>query len=485
MNGHSVRLLRSGGIKAATTGVVALLGLAASAVLARSLDQTALGGFALILAMVQIGTMLADGGTGLATTRFIAATMDGREQGQALASGIRARLLTTAFALVVGAVLMRWLQNVLYHGSVTTDAYVWALAWIVTKSLFLFAPAVARGRMSWAVEGGLLVLESLAILFVYASLHWWPGGQNDLPLRLALAYLLLLAPAQACLRIPATPAATPGVAVTVRRLLRFGLPLVMNSSIFLLLTWTDRIMIGVMSSPGDLAVYFIAANLAGAGRMLFSIPEQVLYSHLAAHVRAGDPGLPRIHEQLFRLFASLGALFVVAAGALGIMVIPLIYGDTYTASIWPFQLLLVVLLVRVVSIPASLLLIGVYERTAETRDALALAFLVNVLVNLLLIPRIGLVGAILGSLLAFATTTGYLWLSLWRVARLRPGAMDLITFLLPTALWLAVVAAAHAERIAPWLAWSAQAALTGGLTVVASRQVTRIGLLAGGKAAVS
>lgn len=460
-----------------------MLGLAATAVLARSLDQAALGVFALVLAVVQIGTMLADGGTNLATTRFVAAAAANAERRQALASGLRARLLMTGGVLVVGTALMPWLLDVLYHGALPSRAFLWVLAWIVAKSLFLFAPAVARGRMAWALEGGLLVLESLAILAAYTSLQIWPCGPSGLPLRLALAYLLLLPPAWACLRLPTVPAGAPEVPVTVRRLLAFGLPLVLNSSIFLLLTWTDRIMIGVLSSPGDLAIYFIAANLAGAGRVLFSIPEQVLYSHLAAHTRAGDPGLPRLHKHLFRLFSSLGALFVVAVGAIGIIVIPLLYGETYAASVWPFQLLLVVLLVRVVSIPASLLLIGVHERTVETRDALALAFAMNVLVNLLLIPPFGLVGAIIGSLLAFLTATGYLWWSLWRVAGLRPGVADLATSLLPAALWLAIVGALRLDRIAPWFAWVAQGLLIVGLAFVAWRQITRIGLIGAEKAA--
>lgn len=484
MNRPGARLLHSGGIKAATTGVVAVLGLASSAVLARTLDQTALGVFALLLAMVQIGTMFADGGSSMATTRFIAAARGTDAQRQAVRAGLKARLLTTAGIVVLGAALTVWLLDVLFHHAISATAYLWALAWIVTKSLFLFAPAVARGRMNWTLEGLLLVMEALAIMVVYASLRWWPGGADALPLRLAAAYLVMLLPAQICLRWRHGPAGMSAVdeppageAASVRRLMAFGLPLVLNASFFLLLTWTDRIMIGVMSSPEDLAVYYIAANLAGAGRMLFSIPEQVLYSHLAAHTRAGDPALTDIHARLFRLFASLGSLFVVLAGAAGVFAIPLLYGDTYQVSVWPFQLLLIVLLVRVISIPASLLLIVVYERTAETRDALGLAFIVNILVNVALIPRLGLTGAIVGSLVAFAVATGYLWWSLWKIAGLRAAIVDQAAFVLPAAAWLAVAMGVHFGSVAPWLAWIAYALLAIWLGIAAMRQLKLIGLL--------
>jgi O-antigen/teichoic acid export membrane protein len=487
------RLLRSGGVKTATTATVALIGLASSAVLARVLDQDGLGIFALVLAMVQIGTMLADGGSGQATTRFLAAARDDHGRRHALVAGARARLLTTLATVLVGAALMRWLLGALYHGKVGAAAYLWALALIAAKSLFLFAPAVARGHLDWLGEGGLLVLEAVGILLAYASLWLWPAGPDAVVWRLVVAYaalLLALAPtARRWLReaIATVAAAATGVGpvaagapegpVTLRRVLGFGLPLVLNSSFFLLLTWTDRVMLGIMCSPADLAVYYVAANLAGAGRLLFGIPEQVLYSHLAAGYRRGDADLVPLHHRIFRLFAGLGALFVVVAGAVGTFAIPLLYGDTYRASVWPFQLLLVVLLVRVVSIPASLLLIVVHERTAETRDALGFAFVVNILVNLITIPRLGLVGAIVGSLIAFLSATLYLWWSLWRVARLAADPADLLSSLGPALLWLAVVMGQHRHLVPAWAAWGVQAVLAAWLLAASLRQLAQLGRL--------
>ncbi len=473
------RLLRSGGVKTASTAAVALVGLAASAVLARALDQDGLGLFALVLAMVQIGTMLADGGTGLATTRFLAAVADDGAREPVLRAGLRARLLTTTVAIGLGAALMAWLLGALFHGSLSRNGYLWALLLIALKTAFLFAPAVARGRQRWAAEGGLLVLESVAILAAYASLFAWPGDAGALVARLSVAYIALLVPATLVARGSnggATPSITDG-APNVRRLLAFGLPLVLNSSFFLLLTWTDRVLLGIMCSPADLAVYFIAANLAGAGRLLFGIPEQVLYSHLAAGYRPGAPGLYEIHARIFRLFAVLGALFVVVAGAAGTFAIPLVYGNEYAASVWPFQLLLFVLLIRVMSIPASLLLIVVHERTTETRDALGFAFVVNILVDLILIPRLGMIGAVVGSLVAFSMATLYLWRSLWKIAGLRADGADLARSLLPALAWLAVTIGSHRQQVPTWANWGLQAVLAGYLGLQAARELARFSRL--------
>ncbi len=474
-------LLRSGGIKASTTAAVALLGLASSAVLARAVTPTALGVFALVLAMVQIGTMLADGGTGLAATRFIAAAKTENQRRKIILSSARARFVATAATVCIAAALMPWLRNVLFHGQVSAAVYGWVLVWLASKSLFLLLPAIYRGRINWLAEGAVLILEAGGILIAYATMIWRPGDPSILPLRLAIVYLVLSLPLVRVLRRVQAPAAEETrhdeEDVTVRRLLGFGLPLVLNSSFFLLLTWTDRIMLGVMRAPDELAVYFVAANLSAAGRFLFGIPEQVLYSHLAATARRNDHDLPRVYDDIFRLFAVLGVLFVVLASAAGTIAIPLLYGANYEASVWPFQLLLVVLLVRILSIPASLFLVVVFEKTSETRDALGVAFLLNLLLNLWTIPRFGTSGAIMGSLTAFLAATFYLWWAVWRVARVRARVSDFAVLALPTALWLAVTVGAHFARLPEWLNWTVQVGLAGYLVLVAWRQLSRLGLV--------
>jgi O-antigen/teichoic acid export membrane protein len=135
------------------------------------------------------------------------------------------------------------------------------------------------------------------------------------------------------------------------------------------------------------------------------------------------------------------------------------------ASVWPFQLLLAVLLVRLISIPASLLLVVVFERTPETSIALSLAFAVNLGLNLLLIPSHGINGAIEASFAGFALATAYMWLALWRVARLRIGSRHLLLLLAVSVVWLAATAAERHGRLSGQLYWGSQALLCAGLVL--------------------
>ena len=480
MTGEHARLLREGSIKTASTLLVAVLGLFSSIVLARGLSESGLGLFVLVLALVHVGVMLADGGSSLALTRFVAAAGQRDEQRRLTWLGYRVRLTITTVALLALLAIQPLVRRHLFHDSLTGDAYLLALLWISGKSLFLVGPAVMRGLRQWGREGLLLVLEALGLVAVYSTLlighreEAVSGG--GLAGRLAVLYGILALFSCWSLRWGLTGAAPARLGVTVpadigiRRLLAFGLPLMMNSSLFLALTWTDRILLGIFRSHEELAYYFVAVGLTTAGRMLFAIPEQVFYSHLAERYRRDSPDLAKIHHAIFGLFASLSLLTLIAGGGAGRLLIPVLYGASYSSSVWPFQLLLLVLLVRVVSIPASLFLVVVYERTPETRNALVVAFIANLVLNVILIPRIGIPGAIMASLFGFTLATAYLWRALWRVAGLRAESRQVWYLVGATLSWLLSVILVQREIIPDWPFWVLQLLLAAGALVATRRQ---------------
>jgi len=478
MSGEQSGLLRGGQIKALTTAVTAGFGLLSSVVLARLLTEDDLGLFVLVLAVVQVGSMLADGGSGLAVTRYAASAGSAAVLRGSVRAGAVLRLICTVVTLGLGLALMPMLLTRLFHGSLPRNAYLWALIWIGFKSIFLYVPAVQRGRRRWGAEGILLVLEGLGLVLLYLAAGRAGVGPDGLPFLISLLYLGLAVAGSlwvlGSLRTDAGPYGSDDAPTGMGRMLRFGLPLLMNSSLFMALVWTDRILLGLHRSREELAYYYVAVGLSAAARLLFSIPEQVLYSHLAATTRADAPDLAEIHARIFRFFA-VAALAVTVLGTLaGRVAIPLLYGGNYEISVWYFQLLLGVILVRIVSIPASLLLIVVYERTPETRNALLWAFLANLALNLVLIPRYGIMGAVLSSLAGFVLATGSLWISLWRVARLRPDGRTLGLILGVGTVWLASL---MLERFGPapaWSVWGVQGLMALGLLYEVRGGVRRI-----------
>lgn len=110
----------------------------------------------------------------------------------------------------------------------------------------------------------------------------------------------------------------------------------------------------------------------------------------------------------------------------------IVYGDSWRGSVLPFVILLVALLAMVIESPVRNLLLGVGRPWSISAAGFA-AMLVNVALNLALLPVLGLAGAALASTVSYWLAAG---LMLWLLARrtdepvlaslLRPQRDDLV-----------------------------------------------------------
>lgn len=456
------RLAREGALKATSTGLAVAVGFVASVLLARALPSEQLGSYVLLLSLVQVGVLLADGGLGQATTRFIATAGQYGPRARVLLQSLGGRALVAAAVVALYALLAPAVLTQLLPAHWVAHVRVPLLLLVLLKATFLLWPAVERGRRRWVVEGSLLLAEAVGIAALYAW-AWSRGGADVaellrglLTLYGALAALTLAMVLRALLRARGAAAEAalghplstdagdvrseppPGVG----GLLRFGLPLLANGSFFFALVTLDRIALGAMRPKAELAIYYVAINLATAGRIGFTVLEQVLYTHLSATCRPDSPQLPSVYRRVFAMFAAGALALCVAGGAAGHVVIPWAYGSEYAASVGPFVFLLAVLAVRVVSIPASLFLIVVFRQPRRTQDALLTAFVAAVVLWFCLIPRWGIYGAVLSALGAFGLATAWQLLAVWRMG-LRPDPRFLRWYLPLASGWAIGMAGAH------------------------------------------
>jgi len=212
---------------------------------------------------------------------------------------------------------------------------------------------------------------------------------------------------------------------TLRRSIAFGLKTWIGLVFFFLLLRVDQILVQRILGFRELGLYSLAVTLA---ELLWLLSDPFAAALLPHQVRA-ERG-----DELRMSYATARTTFLVAlAGAVaGWVLIPyairLVYGSQFDGSVWPFRLLLpgVVLLAAQRPLGAILLkrgrpwLISVFGL-----GALA----VNVVANLVLLPRIGVVGASIASsvcygalALAYVFATWERGTSGWR--ELMPGPSD-------------------------------------------------------------
>lgn len=200
--------------------------------------------------------------------------------------------------------------------------------------------------------------------------------------------------------------------VLMKKMLRFSLPLLAGSLAYWGLTTMDRFFLRMFSGLEELGVYAVSATLAGAMGVLSTIFSNLWHPMVYKWVKEGvDPGrIQLVYENMMVFVALLWSL----AGMLSWVLVYFLPAE-YKAIEY--------LIVACVSMPLFYMLsettvvgIGITRKTSFSMFASIAAFVVNALLNYILIPEFGASGAALASVVAFflffvirTESSAYLW----------------------------------------------------------------------------
>jgi O-antigen/teichoic acid export membrane protein len=180
--------------------------------------------------------------------------------------------------------------------------------------------------------------------------------------------------------------------------LSVSLPILMVEGFYLLLTNTDIVMLKQFRNPHDVAVYYAAAKtLVLITFVHFAVSAAVGHRFSEYHVTNDRGRLADILSQSIRwtFWASLAASVIVLA--MGPILLSL-FGPQFVHGYHLMLIMTVGLLARASLGPVERLLNMLGEQRA-CAAVYAMAFVLNVVVGLVLIPRLGIYGA------AIATST--------------------------------------------------------------------------------
>ncbi|HEX6755278.1 MAG TPA: oligosaccharide flippase family protein [Mycobacteriales bacterium] len=185
------------------------------------------------------------------------------------------------------------------------------------------------------------------------------------------------------------------------RALRLGLPLVLGNLSVFVLNAGDRIVVQRFLGAAEAGRYQVAYTVGNVVLLLLVFTSQAWTPRIAAVDDVGERWLlaARSRDELYRILVPVLLGVTLAAPVLLRVVAP--------ASFRPAGLLAVVFLVAVASVPLAAVgasgraLVSV-RRSHPLAVAAVLAAAANVGLNLLLVPAVGLVGAAVATVAAFA-----------------------------------------------------------------------------------
>jgi O-antigen/teichoic acid export membrane protein len=192
-----------------------------------------------------------------------------------------------------------------------------------------------------------------------------------------------------------------GRAYALRIWLATSLPIFLVEGFYMLLTYTDVLLLQQFRSPEDIAVYYAAAKtLALVAFVNFSVAAAVAHRFSEYHVAGDTERLSAFLAESIRwtFWPSLAATTVILALGLPFL---WLFGPEFIAG-YPIMFLLAVGLLSRAAIGPVERLLNMLGQQKICAAVYAVAFVLNVVFCLVLVPRYGGVGA------AIATSTALL-----------------------------------------------------------------------------
>ncbi len=202
-------------------------------------------------------------------------------------------------------------------------------------------------------------------------------------------------------------------------LLAFSFPLLLSNAVGFLLQWSDTLLLGYYLTVKDIGVYGAASRLAGLGGVFLTAVSTIFAPKIHALHGQGNWGeVGRLYQQSTR-WVLMGVLPVFFYTVLNAEPLLSLFGSEFVDGAPALITLAIAFLVMTGTGPAGevVLMTG---RSKAMLYAAAASGIVGFALNVYLIPRIGLLGAAIGSGIGFALGNLANVVMAWWFTRLQP-----------------------------------------------------------------
>jgi len=390
------------------------VGLLAKVVIARLLGKTGYGGVTIGITLLTTASILVVVGIDTGIGRFLPRYDDAEK---------RRGVLVSAFQLVIPFSVLVGLIVALLAGPIAR--YAFHAPWLETviRAFGLTIPLAALVRLTIGSVRGMqqslpriyiqnialplarlaFVVAALLLGFRSAGVAWAYAGAYSVAAAVSLYYLLRY-----------TPLTKKGNAVSMHReLLVFSAPVVVTATMGLVFSNIDIFMLGYFSrSTGDVGIYnavYPLATLLSNALTVFGFLFMPIISEL--HSNGELDQMRRIYQVVSKwiLISTLPLFFALTFYPE--VVIGSTFGSEYSVGGFALTLLAIGFFTHAVAGPSGDALTALGRTRLVMYDNVSVA-IVNVALNLVLIPRYSYVGA------AIATTVGYVLMNTLYVVQL-------------------------------------------------------------------
>ena len=387
------------GLIGITNLVISLRGIILLPILTKTLGAYDYGIWAQLIVTISLCTPLVTIGLLSGIVRFLAAETDKKEIQEGLFSSLIVIFffgLLFAFLLILSS---NFLSHTIFHTAdaiplIKISAFI-ILIWALDQALLQFF----RTRRQMTKYSGFILLESFGELglITYLVLHGFGlfGAIISLLIIKSITFgiMLFVIISQIGIKLPNF--------TTIKPYLAFGLPMLPSYMLVWIINSSDRYIIGYFMDSASVGVYSAAYGIGGIILMFMGPISIVLYPTI---LKLWE--LDKIEEVKTHLQYSLKYYLMLAIPAtFGLSVLAKQSLLVLTTSQFVYGSVLIPI-IAVSSIFSSFYSINMYilataKKTKIIGALLGIAAIVNVVLNIIFVPLIGILGAAISTLIAF------------------------------------------------------------------------------------
>ncbi|MCB1755467.1 MAG: flippase [Gammaproteobacteria bacterium] len=405
----------------------AIIGFIGQVIIARAVSIETYGQYSLILTWLAVLCLAGRLGFDESSVKFVARYNE-KDQATRLHAFIHFALMyvtitSVVLGMITGLVILK-LEN---NNPPLMEAWLIGLLCFPFLCLNSVRQGILRGMRQFArSQLGDTTIRPLAVIILILFMQFGLGMSIDLPILMwistsAIVLAFFLGIYWLNTSLPDRPTRTSTKAERTDWLKTSAWMALLSSSI-LVLNRTDILMLGAMRDAMEVGLYTAAVRIATLFTFGLSAVNTAVAPLLSrAHGRGDLEGLSQLMRKGTLISVSVGLLLLLATLLLGDYIL-ILFGSEYLQAKTTFFILVSAHLVSAIAGPTGTLM-NMTGHHKTMAIILAVAGLINIVLNLILVPGYGTEGAAAATLMSTFAWKLYTVLYVHRNLKIRPGIM--------------------------------------------------------------
>ncbi len=207
-------------------------------------------------------------------------------------------------------------------------------------------------------------------------------------------------------------------------------PLVFNTFIFQVILWTDTFMLGFFKTSSDVGIYNAALP---TGQLMYIFPYALMTLFFPVlselHAKNSRQAFESVYKTTTRWIFMINLIPLSIFIIFSRQVIRVLFGEEYISGSIVLVILSTGYFFYYLTSNSNYILMILKKTKVIFMNTVAAA-LINILLNLILIPKFGMVGAAIATVLSLMTIAILRFIESWAITRINPFKTDYIKILI-------------------------------------------------------